>query len=143
MALRKQIRYTLDCPEKLKQQPILPLLLQPLIENAITHGIENKEGADQIVVRVQQQDEGLIFTVENDGAPLTDEEIAQVILRINRPEPSKDGRHLGLWNVNQRLINFYGRDAGLRFDLSDLGGLAVTFRLPMKGGRTVESIARG
>lgn len=143
MALRKQIRYTLDCPEKLKQQPILPLLLQPLIENAITHGIENKEGADQIVVRVQQQDEGLIFTVENDGAPLTDEETAQLILRINRSEPNKDGRHLGLWNVNQRLINFYGRDAGLRFDLSDLGGLAVTFRLPMKGGRTVESIARG
>ncbi len=129
MAMRKNLDYTLEMDETIQNVSILPLLLQPLIENAIEHGIEGREGAHQIHVRLNLEsgETGKIrIEVADDGYGLTASQITQLETDLAQKKREKE-ISVGLWNVNQRLVNHYGSEAALRFSRSKLGGLAVTF----------------
>lgn len=129
MAMRKSISYTVEMDEEILDEMILPLLIQPLLENAVEHGIEEKESAHQIILKAIRKDTSFIVSVEDDGMGLDDLEISLLVLRIN--QNSEDGTNsVGLRNVNQRLINYYGKRSALKIEKSkELGGLKVYFEL--------------
>ena len=106
---------------------IPPLILQPIIENAIEHAIEERENAKHIYVKVYQKvKDEICFEISDDGNGLTEEQIAALkerLARKNRDE--KEG--VGLWNVNQRLVNYYGEQSSLQFGGSIWKGLCVFF----------------
>ncbi len=134
MAMRKNLDYTLEVAADVADEAILPLLLQPLIENAIEHGIEGKEGAHQIGVSLKRNAEGKIrVEVADDGYGLAQPEITQLLAALAQKERGA-AISVGLWNVNQRLVNHYGRAAALRFARSKYGGLAVFFTFENKAG---------
>lgn len=129
MAMRKSIFYEIHVAEELLDEMLLPLLIQPLLENAIHHGIEEKEGAHRVSLSIYQLDSGYEISVEDDGKGLDDKAIIQLTKQINQTH-RKDGQSIGLWNVNHRLINFYGSNARLRIEKStQLGGLKVRFKM--------------
>ena len=111
MVMRKNIEYEIESDPELAACKIPPLILQPIIENAIEHAIEERENAKHIYVKVYQKvKDEICFEISDDGNGLTEEHIAALkerLARKNRDE--KEG--VGLWNVNQRLVNYYGEQS--------------------------------
>ncbi|MBU5671179.1 sensor histidine kinase [Paenibacillus brevis] len=118
----------------LMDQPMLKLLLQPLIENAILHGVLKKEGKGNIGVQVEKSEMGTCFTVSDDGAGIEKSKLAELSELISEADEEreivlKQGSY-GLRNVHQRLILHYGPGYGLKLD-SDLSrGTKVSFVIP-------------
>ncbi|WP_455616615.1 histidine kinase [Eisenbergiella sp.] len=129
MAMRRDVEYTIDVSEALYGVRLIPLLLQPLIENAVNHAIEERENAKHIYVKIYRlQSAEIHFEVSDDGNGMTEEQIGELMNRLaDRQRDEEWG--VGLWNVNQRLVNYYGAAAGLRFGKSVWGGLLVSFTI--------------
>ncbi len=120
----KRLSYEVQLPPWLKQQPIPPLTVQPLVENAVLHGIERSAEARRILIRVEEREQGgLMLIVDDDGKGMPEQDRAALQRRLLRPMDEETG--CGLWNVNQRLQVRYGRGAGLSLAVSPLGGLRV------------------
>lgn len=133
MAMRRDMEYTIDVSKALYGVRLIPLLLQPLIENAVKHAIEERENAKHIYVKIYRlQSAEIHFEVSDDGNGMTEEQIEELMSRLaDRQRDEEWG--VGLWNVNQRLVNYYGAAAGLRFGKSVWGGLLVSFTILPEG----------
>ncbi len=128
-AMRKDLEFSIEASKDLYDKNIIPLILQPIIENAIEHAIEERENARHIYVKVYEPGSGALrFEVSDDGDGMTDEEIEVLFRRLSKKEREED-ESVGLWNVNQRLVNYYDESAGLRFGKSIWGGLMVSFTI--------------
>ena len=128
-AMRKDLEYTIEASKDLYNKNIIPLILQPIIENAIEHAIEERENARHIYVKVYELGSGALrFEVSDDGDGMTEEEIDALFKRLSKKEREEE-ESVGLWNVNQRLVNYYDESAGLRFGKSIWGGLMVSFTI--------------
>ncbi|MGC5775998.1 sensor histidine kinase [Paenibacillus pabuli] len=144
-----RLSYEIAVPQELMQQHIPRLLIQPIVENAVIHGIEPMEGSGHIVVTgmaVQEQLDGREYTryslfVDNDGVTLTPEEIASLEREINEPMGEEIGT--GTWNVHQRLVTRYGFTSGLHFGAIPYGGLSVEIRWFEEEYHNDESNGRG
>ena len=124
MSLRMGLRltYALDLPDELRQTPIAPMLLQPLIENAIRHGLEPKIGGGSCTVQVTQQQTMLIISVIDTGMGL-DSDAA-----YNKPAST----HLGLENIRSRIDALYGPLAELTLTHNIPSGAMAQLSLPMQ-----------
>ncbi|WP_158630157.1 sensor histidine kinase [Cohnella sp. AR92] len=132
--LRKQrIEYNIEVPKPLLGEAIPRLLIQPLVENAIVHGIEKKAGAGYISISGKAIGEHIEFTVEDSGAGMNDSEINGLLAKLNEPERGESG--CGLWNVQQRLKHQFGPASGLSIQPSELGGIHVKLRIDKKEGK--------
>ncbi len=137
MAMRRRIEYEISVPEKFYNEPIIPLILQPIIENAIEHAIEERENAKHIYVKAYSPSEkGIQFEISDDGDGLSAQDIETLMKRLKRKRRKED-ESVGLWNVNQRLVNYYDEASGLRFRTSIWGGLTVSFIIDTREGRIV------
>jgi two-component system, sensor histidine kinase YesM len=129
--LRKQrIHYEMDIADDLLGLQIPRLLIQPLVENSIIHGIEKKIGQGFIRITASQTPEAVTVTVEDNGAGMTDEEIASLYARIS--ESKREDGGCGLWNIQQRLKSHYDDSSGLLIASSPDGGLKITLRMEKK-----------
>lgn len=127
------MRYEIDIDPALAGQHMLKLMLQPLVENAIYHGVKLKRGRGLIRVTARQQNGEMCFAVEDDGLGMTPEQLAAVRESLRRPaqfDPDTKGGY-GLRNVEERLRLYYGR--GLEIASEYRKGTRVSFRLPGGG----------
>jgi len=104
--------YSINIADNILEMNILKLSLQPLVENAIYHGIKNKEGIGMIVISGYKDDNKMILEVFDDGCGMTEDELKQI--RENSNEVVDSG--FGIYNVNSRLKLFFGNEAQLLFD---------------------------
>ncbi len=109
---------------------IPPLTLQPLVENAVKHGIKDKEADCRIIISAAVKKEGTKVSVSDNGAGIETERLLQLARGI---VPSLTGTGLGIYNVNRRLAMLFGERAGLNFDSRLNEGTTVSFVLPDKG----------
>lgn len=72
----------------------MPLIIQPMVENAIQHGIEEQQGAYRVTIDVKELDTGALIIVADDGKGLTAEEIHQLMARLENESPLKDQEEL-------------------------------------------------
>ena len=108
---RIQLNYKLD-DEKYLNRKIIKFTLQPIVENAIFHGIEPKRDAGRIDINVSERGGHLVICVRDDGVGMTPEEIESALA----PSHSAKTRGLsgiGIRNVNERIKLTYGREYGL------------------------------
>ena len=133
MALRMgpRLQVQLDLPDALRQLPVPPLLLQPLVENSIRHGLEPKVAGGRIHVRAALQAGQLLLTVRDTGVGLADGAAP-----LPAPTPAAtpaDGSHYGTRHVADRLATLYGPRAGfqLRPAPDAEGGTLAEVRLPL------------
>ncbi|MDT9717713.1 histidine kinase [Paenibacillus sp. ClWae2A] len=125
MALSKKIEYSIDLPPELASLPLMPLIIQPVVENAIQHGIEGQQGAHRVTIDVKQTEAAITIKVSDDGKGLSLDDIRSLEARLDSDTPPEGIKGVGLWNVNQRLKNTYGELSGLHFTTNDWGGLSV------------------
>ena len=110
---------------------IVPLLtLQPLLENAVEHGIEPAGGGD-ITLQGMQAGDCLLLTVTNSGKPLSDED--QQRLRASLSGDNQNGHHLGLANISTRLQLIYGGRATICVTSDDQKRTVVQLSIPQDG----------
>mgnify|MGYP001049572509 CR=1 FL=1 len=105
------------------------LLLQPLIENCIVHGIRSGHTLLHISIRIQEQAQGLLITVADDGQGIEAGRM-QEIRRKLADESYSDPSHVGLFNIAKRLRLFYGSDYSLTIDSNTGEGTTVSISLP-------------
>lgn len=133
MRYRDILDYAIQLEEGIGECRILKLTLQPLVENAIYHGIKNKRAGGRVQVSGRRLDgERLEFRVADDGCGFSPERLAQVrgALAAEGPEAGRDNG-FGLWNVNRRIQLYYGKGWGLSIDSLAGEGALVTVSLPV------------
>ena len=113
---------------------ILPLLLQPIVENAILHGLEEKESGGLIRISVCRREGDYVITVTDNGCGMT----ARELVELNRDIQIRDSgrtKSIGLYNINQRLKLSYGPEYGVKI-MSETGqGTTVQIMVPAKSDR--------
>ena len=124
-----KLNYVIDIPDSLGGLMVNKLILQPLVENAIYHGIKQKRGPGHIEVRARREENTLVFTVSDDGAGMSPEKCAQLNRELTDENAIPDSGY-GIFNVNNRIRLSYGRAYGLRYAINDLGGVTVTLTCP-------------
>ena len=110
---------------------VIPMLLQPVAENAIIHGIETIKDKGHISFIIEQSGQDLIFLVRDNGRGISEEELEAVRERISDPE-GKPGKSIGLNNISRRIRNYYGEEYGLEISSEPMKGTRVTIRIPVK-----------
>lgn len=126
--------YEIDIPDEIGDYYILKLLLQPLVENALYHGIKIKRGGGIIKVSAKLQDNYLIFSVRDTGSGMTPEQLKELKDKMKKGQPSVSeggGGGFGLVNVNLRIRLYYNQTDGLQIESSE-EGTTVSFRVPLR-----------
>ena len=122
---RGRIAMHIEIPEELKQEKIVKLTLQPLIENAIEHGLAKRRNDGRIWIKGERQEDKIYIHVIDNGDGISEEELAKLQEQLDK-SPINGSRHIGLRNVNQRLKLVFGEEYGLRLSSARGGGLCVT-----------------
>ncbi len=139
------LNYSIDADEALMDVKMIKLVLQPLIENAIYHGIKNKRGRGKLKVSVHFTNDSrtfVCFTVEDNGAGFTEERLGQVRneLRTGAQDSEKLSSVYGLYNVNKKLKLYYGeKTEGLLIESEAGKGSKISFTIPVNAEITQES----
>ena len=129
----EQMDYTIEIDNKLdlKAYRILPLLIQPLVENAISHGLADTEKDGHIRFRLYiTSDDLLMAEVYDNGCGMTAEKLADVIAHLDVPQ--NEAEHgVGLYNINNRVHLFYGEEYGLNIKSRPGEGTLITLTVPL------------
>lgn len=140
---RDILNYAIEIPDELKDGYIVKLLLQPLVENALYHGIKSRRGGGFIRVSAAKEGAKVRFVVEDTGKGMTPQELQRVLaaMRSEAPPVAGDlpaagdapsaGSSFGLRNVDLRIRLYYHQDEGLKIESGE-GGTRVSFRVPLK-----------
>ena len=123
------LTYEISVPEEIQDVPVPELILQPLIENALYHGIKNRRGMGRITITGESGEEGIRLIVRDNGAGMSEEKLAQ--LQSGLYQDNHSG--LGLRNVHQRIRMYCGEPYGLFFESAPGGGSTVSILLPAEG----------
>ena len=137
---RDILNYAIDIPDEVGEFYILKLLLQPLVENALYHGIKYKRGGGFIQVTGRKEGDMLAFTVRDTGRGMDAETLAALRERMGEKQPSQTAgvNGFGLVNVNLRIRLYYNRKEGLRIE-SGPEGTSVSFRVPCRTREEIEN----
>ncbi|MDQ0088921.1 two-component system sensor histidine kinase YesM [Paenibacillus anaericanus] len=118
------LNYSIELPEELTELRIPRLLIQPIVENANVHGLENVDYPGRVEIKVYVKEGKVHLEVEDNGKGLNKEQINRLHMELRIPAGEYTG--CGLWNVYQRLQGNFGPDAELTISQSRLGGLIVS-----------------
>lgn len=132
---RDILDYQIDVPDNLRDGQILKLTLQPLVENALYHGIKNKRSGGTIVVRGRRLDGDLLqIQIEDNGIGLTHERLAQIraLLEDGAGDAVIGESGYGVNNVNQRIKLYYGQGYGLTIESEYRHGACVSVVIPLQ-----------
>lgn len=138
---RDILDYDITYDPAMANKPMLKLVLQPLVENALYHGIKNRRGRGKLLVSGYILNERMHFSVEDNGIGMNEEHLAHVCAEMNDSMENKEKREVyGLYNVNKRLKLYYSAEAFLNITSEYKKGTTVSFSVPLthtEGGNNV------
>lgn len=114
----------------------IKLILQPIVENCIYHGIKKKRGTGKITIRAYRREQNLIIEVSDDGCGMP-EEICRKILSDEIESENISGSGIGVKNVNERIQLRFGKKYGLSYSSEEGVGTTVTYVLPYNEGGSI------
>lgn len=123
---RLKIVYNLDIDMNYK---IPPLIIQPLVENAVRHGIQGRRMGGTLEIAAKDTGESLIISIKDDGAGISKKRMEEIFLEEN------ETTGIGLNNVNKRLQNYYGKGLSIESEVSK--GTIITVNIPKNGRRII------
>ena len=129
---RDILRYELELDEALKQQQILKLLIQPLAENAIYHGIKNRRGGGLIRVSAIQEGDHVHITVSDSGVGMTTTQLQKIRDALDASESTEAETGYGLYSVDKRIKLYYNQSHGIYINSTENDGTRVSFSVPIR-----------
>lgn len=124
-----KLDYNIHVDESLLKKEIVKIIIQPIVENAIYHGIKNMPGTGTISISVVREKENMVITVGDDGVGMTQETIDRILKRVHNKEEESQG--VGVSNVIERIKLNYGEEYGLQYESELYGGTLVRIILPI------------
>jgi two-component system sensor histidine kinase YesM len=122
--------YSLDIDPELLSSPVVKLTLQPLVENAIYHGIKEKAGKGSLAISARREGEALVLTVSDNGAGMTPDALAALERNLGKDEdPVSQG--FGVFSVHHRIRLVFGEAWGLSYRSAPGEGTTVRVRQPL------------
>ncbi|MCR5756217.1 MAG: sensor histidine kinase [Acetatifactor sp.] len=132
---KDKLQYTLDIEEGVEQLYTIKLILQPLVENAIYHGIKPKDSVGHIRIQVRrsnaEEQQTLHICVEDDGLGIEPQRLAAIQAGLSSGQIKQDDGY-GIYNVNERIKLYYGMVYGLFIDSTYLSGTKATIIIPIQ-----------
>ena len=121
-----------DIDESLLKQAVPKLIIQPIVENAIIHGIENSKNKNLLYISVKRENECIIIIVKDTGIGMTDEKVSELLKEPLNAEGDEQKAHtnLGLYAVHKRIQLMYGDLYGLAVHSQAGEGTTVTLHIP-------------
>lgn len=113
MRFSQLLHYSIECDSQVKDLLIPKLLIQPIIENAIEHGIKPKQAPGTVEVRIVKEDNRVILSVADDGIGMSAEQFEKV---LSGEISFNDEESFGLNNIQLRLKMFFGEKSSLMFE---------------------------
>lgn len=123
--------YSIDVEEEILQKGTLKILLQPLVENAIYHGIKEVRRKGHISVTGRKEGTAVIFEVKDNGIGMDTEQIDDLTHVLNGENVDSERRGYALFNVNDRVRLSFGLEYGLHIESEKSVGTTVILRLPL------------
>ncbi|MNE66280.1 Sensor histidine kinase YpdA [compost metagenome] len=124
-----RLMYEINFDAKAAEVLIPPLIIQPLVENSVVHGLENKEGTVHVYVSVMMQENEIQVNVSDDGVGMSSQRLAEIMEVITKAEEEQRSR-IGMRNVHQRLVLYYGEKHGLKIASEEGRGTEISFSIP-------------
>lgn len=131
----QQIRYrdkfvfTIDAPEETLDLTTIKLVLQPIVENAIYHSIDYMSDDDGLIeIKAKIENNILCLSVSDNGLGMTPDVVEKL---LKTPSQSKRGSGIGLKNVNDRIILYFGSDYGVEIESEPDEGTTVSLKMPV------------
>lgn len=131
MRFKNKFVYEIRAGEDVMDLAALKLMLQPLVENAIYHGMEFMDGDGEILVEVRREEDDLFFEIRDNGLGMTKEQVENLL--SEKPHvSSKRGSGIGVKNVNERIRLYFGEDYGLSIESEPDEGTKIRCHLPAR-----------
>ena len=121
----KKLNYSISIPAEISSCLTVKFILQPLVENAIIHGIQMIQGNGMIKITAERTDETIRIHVSDNGAGTDVNELNEVLNTRNEQYKS-----FGIKNVNDRIKHLFGSDYGLTYSENEGGGITATVCIP-------------
>jgi len=125
-----RIEYHIDIPEDMLAQSVPRLMLQPMVENSVIHGVAKSYSSGEIRITGESVDGFGKIYIDDDGPGLSPGQYEALNLKMQ--EPLQEEMGCGLWNTNQRIMHLFGSRSYLLFGPSPLGGFRteIVWELP-------------
>ena len=123
------LSYEIDVPKELLEYSIPKITIQPVVENALYHGIKNRRALGRITVKAADEGEKMVIRVEDDGIGMDEERLLEVRKALSE-NATESGQVYGLYNVNERIRLNYGEDYGITIESTKGVGTCVMISLP-------------
>lgn len=131
MRFKNKFTYEIEAGEDVMELACLKLLLQPLVENAIYHGMEFMDGDGEIRIRAFREEDSLWFEISDNGLGMTGEQVEGLL--SEKPQVrSGRGSGIGVKNVNERIELYFGKPYGLIIESEPDEGTVIRIHLPVK-----------
>lgn len=118
-----------DIDESILDYLVVKICLQPIIENAVYHGLKPKRDKGRLIVSAVSDNENIVFTIEDDGVGITEEKLNLLNSRLSDADFMGDS-HIGLYNINKRIKIVFGEEFGIRVDSIIDAGTKVYVTIP-------------
>ena len=129
MRYHNSIEFVSDIPDELMEYQIPKLTLQPLIENAVLHGIlEKDDKAGTIVLTGWLEDSSIVLLISDDGVGISPDKLSSIL--SGEGSSSSGGTNIAVYNTHRRLQILYGTDYGLTYSNNPGGGTEVEIHIP-------------
>ncbi len=125
----ERFSYQIRIPDEIKDVEIPKLLVQPLVENAIVHGLEPKDSKGHLHITGKAEQQFIILNIEDDGVGIPDNVIEKIKATFTQQSSNKNG--YGINNVYQRLIYYFGEKAKLTVRAKPGGGTRIRLCIPI------------
>ncbi|MDT8715673.1 histidine kinase [Clostridium sp. 19966] len=125
-----KVNYNIEILCSVEEYKILPLLLQPIVENAFIHGLENKEDRGTIDIVIENENGILNIDVIDNGIGISEEKLKDIKEKLS-DSGSDDGESIGIRNVNQRIKIYYGESYGVSIVSKVKQGTKVRISIPV------------
>lgn len=126
--MTEKIEYIFEIDNKVLQDTLPRITIQPLVENAINHGLKNKRGAKKIIICAQEVQDKLEISVADNGVGMSKERIEDVL--NNKMENSDGSDSIGIHNIQSRILMLYGENAEFGFESEIGAGTKITIQTP-------------
>ena len=133
---RDILEYEIVVPKELYGYHIPKITIQPLVENALYHGIKNKRGMGKITITGEAKEDGFDLVIRDNGIGMTPERLEEVLQGIYGKAPTQSNIY-GLYNVNERIVLHYGAGYGIKITSHYGEGSEVVIHLPYDGFSTI------
>ena len=127
---KNKFTYRVEADDAVLPMASVKLILQPIVENAIYHGMEFMDGDGEILVKAELKDGCTVMTVRDNGLGMTEETVEKLLSGEQPHAPSRRGSGIGVRNVHERIRIYFGEDYGLSIVSEPDEGTKVTIRMP-------------